>query len=257
MLLSQQASGTTLVEFGAHGASATGTKRLELGSCREAREAVVLLIAVTLDPEAALVPEPENPGPAPIEEPSEDESSPRPRSQPAVVRAGSLGALVAFDPWSLRKPTAGPAVLGALSFGLLQLHLAVSYLFARDIDPLPTGASGKVDLFSTEAGAGLRFATRKVAGGPLTEVELGALRGLASGVPAARTQTTLWVAVLAGLWLELPATGRLSARLSVLGGVPLRRPRFDFQGGPVAYTAPVAFLRLQLGLVFRFGASKE
>ncbi len=255
VLLTQQSTQTVLLEFGAHGAQSLGTKRLEVASCREAQEAVILLIAMTLDPEAYGAPSTPNPARAPAE-PHQELPAVRPTHRPAAL-SGSLGAAAVFDPWSLRSPTAGPAVFGALSFRSLQVRLAASYLFARDFERVPPGASAKVDLFAGALGAGLRFASAKVAGGPLLELELGALRGRASGVPDARTRATLWAAALAGLWLEVPAFGRLSARFSASAGAPLRRPRFDLQGGPNGYTAPVAFLRLELGLVFRFGRTTE
>ena len=257
VVLTQQASGAMLLDFAAHGAQSSGRKRLELGSCREAREAVVLLIAMTLDPEVGGTSEAEPPSPGLTPpEPQEERPAVLPTHDEPVL-SGSLGASLVFDPWSLGKPSAGPAAFARLSFRTLQLHLAASYLFPREFDPLPAGASGKVDLFLGALGAGLRFGGDKVLWGPQVEVELGALRGRASGVADARTQATLWASALAGLWLEVPAVGRLGARFSVQGGVPLRRPRFGFQGGPIEYTAPVAFLRVHLGLVFRFGGPKE
>jgi hypothetical protein len=211
---------------------------------------------MTLDPEAQtqleLPPRDEAPRPAEHQVAIEQRAPPAPSAL-----EGSLGAALLFDPFSLHKPSAGPSISGALWFRRLQVRLAASYLIARSFDDLPAGAAGKVDLFDATLGIGPRFRMRYVAFGPVAELDLGAVRGRVSGVPDARAQATLWAAVLAGLWLEVPARGRVALQLSMQGGVPLRRPRFGLTGGPIQYTVPVALLRLHLGVVFRFGGPKE
>lgn len=250
----RQTSGTLLLEFSARGTESAGSRQLELGSCHEAQEAAILLIAMTLDPEAQMPPE----LPTAHQAPAGEQTAIKPSAEPAPgALGGSLGASLAFDPFSLQKPSAGPSIFGALSFRAVQVRLAASHLFARALDELPAGAKGKVDLFDAALGIALRFHRRFVAFGPVAELELGAVRGRVSGVPDARRHATLWAAVLAGLWLELPARGRVAVQLSLQGGVPLRRPRFGLAGGPVQYTAPVALLRLHLGVVFRFGSTKD
>jgi hypothetical protein len=256
VLVARQPSGMLLLDLRARGPGSVGNRQLELSSCREAQEAAILLIAMTLDPQAQTQLELPRRDEAP--RPVEHQAAVEPRAKPASnALEGSLGAGLLFDPFSLQKPSAGPSISGALSFRAVQVRLAASYLIARSLDDLPAGAAGKVDLFDAALGIGPRFHRRYVAFGPVAELELGAVRGRVSGVPDARAHATLWAAALAGLWLELPARGRVAVQLSVQGGVPLRRPRFGLIGGPSQYTVPAALLRLHLGVVFRFGGTKE
>lgn len=246
-----------LLDFSARGSAGAGRRQLSLGSCREVQEAAILLIAMTLDPEAQ----------GQIAPTADQPPVPQAKSPPAPVKVsaaraaprlrGSLGATLVFDPLALGKPSLGPSLVAALDARSIRVSLRATYLVARALDGLPEGATGQVDLLSAAVGLGARFERRNLSFGPLAELELGAVRGRVSGLPDARGSASLWASVLGGAWLELPARGRVAAQLSVQGGVPLRRPRFGLHGGPANYTTPAALVRLHLGVVIRFGATTD
>lgn len=246
-----------MLDVSARGSAGAGRRQLSLSSCREVQEAAALLIAMTLDPEGQrwIEPHADQPAAPPAQAPS---TPVKPRAAPVDSQLrGSLGATLGFDPLALGKPGLGPSLVAALGAQRIQANLRATYLVGRALDGLPAAANGQVDVLSAAVGLGARLDWRQLSFGPLTELELGAVRGRVTGVPDARARASLWASVLGGAWLELPARGRMAALLSVQGGVPLRRPRFGLVGGPANYTTPAALVRLHVGVVFRFGATTD
>lgn len=211
-------------------------RRVALGSCDEAQRAAVLLIATALAPTPA---EPPAAGPAePIDE---------------------------LPPWSLRASglldvRSLPQITGGLGLGVghrlsqrFQLWADARYLFARQ--STVTGARAQIDLFALGLGGALLWSRARWSGGPLLELEVGALRGKASqGADGSRANPWLstWGGAMAGYQL-----GRFGLGLAAALGVPILRPQFSVNDGTASYLTAALSGRVLLTLSLALGAKKS
>lgn len=211
-------------------------RRVELASCSEAQRAAVVLIAT------ALAPAP--PAQAPTEEPAE----PIGELPPWFLRASGL-----MDVRTVPQITGGLALgMGYRLLSRFQLWADARYLFARR----SAVARAEIDLFALGLGGAMVWSRARFSGGPLLELEIGALRGKASQDADGSVATpwlSAWGGALAGYQL-----GPFGLQLAAALGVPFLRPQFSLEtGGNASYsTAPLSG-RVLLTLSLALGAKKS
>lgn len=226
-------SGSVALSLIAQGGEDQHARQVELASCAEAERAAVMLIATALAPAE------------PSAEPPADEH--------------------AYGPWSLRTSAlldlrAVPGVSGGPALGVaLQLPLRFQvwadarYLFARDSELLG-GARARVDLFALGLGGGLLWSRARWSGGPVLELELGALRGRANQ-GAAGSRAAPWLSAWGGARGGY-RMGRFDLQLVAQLGVPFLRPEFSVGGGSARYLTGAVTGRVVLGLSIALGTKK-
>lgn len=220
-------------------------RTLRLGSCAEAQEAAVLLVAMALDPSLAG----ERNDLEPPREPDREDGASQPSQQRSYAWLLQFGLLL--DGFSLPGPSGGPWL------GLLVEHrqfwfgVQGRYLAPRSVDELPEGARARVDLLSAALSLTYLPQASALRFGPSAELELGYLRGQSRSGGASTSAGALW----SGGWAGLLGAWRVSPGFDVLArgllGIPFERPRFAFRDAPGAFhtTAP-ASVRVEIGLSF-------
>jgi hypothetical protein len=221
-----------------------------LRSCAEAAEAAAVLIAMALE-SAPAVP----PAPAPLPEPSgaEPRDDAPPAEQPRARGGWALTAAALGDVRSLPRPSVG-VMLGALwSVRALRLAWYGRYLPAQPVEGLPSGATAQLDLYAFALNAALLWKLSAFTFGPAVEVELGYLRGQASGVEAARRAGAAWAAIAGGGVAEVRLHERISLQFGALLGVPWWESRFAFRDESTVFTSKPVVFRWFLGVGVRVG----
>lgn len=223
---------------------AEGERTLRDRTCRPLMLAAALIIALAIDPEAALLaastPVEPPPAPPPItpepEMPERDLGSPYDlRVPPVPPPLLGIGVGVALDVGLLPLPSAGPVIEGVLRIESFDVRIAAMYL---------APASGvRSDGFGAEVSAWLgavRGCFRPIPDPRLAicaGAHAGALLGNALGpvtTPEPGSPAGAWVAASAGLWLPWAPWDALDLELSVEGLLSVLRPRFEIEGlGPI------------------------
>jgi hypothetical protein len=214
-----------------------------LASCDEAREAMILLMAMAEAP-ASLA--------APTAHAPEADEAPSAAAGKGARWLLSTAALI--DTRSLPGIAAGPALSVSFAAGLWRLGLGARYLAPRSVSGLPPGVGADIDLFAGSVSPALIWRRGAWGIGPRAELELGVLRGRARGVEERAPANALWLAATGGVALELWVHARIGLELAALVGAPLRRPRFGFLDEAPFFTAASYLARGTLGLIFRIDA---
>ncbi len=222
----------------------TGTRDRELASCAEAREAAVLIMATALGAEASAAQAPSEPVEA-------QETGASISAEMGVAPRFTLTLSALLDVFTLPGVGAGPALSAGYAHGLLRAGISARYLPAREVPGVPGGATIRIDSFAGSVHAGALFRFASTAFGPRAELELGNLRGRASGVMDKVTGNTFYAALFAGAELELWLHSRIGLSLLVLAGPALRRPRFALEDNIGRYTTRALVLRAGLGITVR------
>ena len=246
-----------LVVIGPDGRSSS--RRVSAPSCAEATDALALIIALMLDPAAAISPAPMPPvaAPAPPARPKPDLVAPPPPHPPRVGSAGrfdlGIAGEVLFGPSP--QPLPGIALSGTAALdreALWSPALVVAWIHAFDSGLAENGGTAgftldaanldvcalRVRATALEARAcGSALVGRLVAGGTETY----------SPTSISRPFATLGAAVLvtAGPWRHLEVSGRFGA------GASLVRDSFEFLPNIFHRTASVT-LSSSLGVGIRF-----
>ena len=229
-------------------------RTLRLSSCGEVQEAAILLAAMALQPEAEAAPEAP---PAPPPEPEQD-AEPARSTRPVSARIDVAGLL---DLRSLPAVSGGPAMGVSLTYGAWLAGLSGRYLAPREVHDVPAGTQAKIDLAAAALVLGYRVNRGRLHFGPVAELELGYLRGRATGTLDGGNAGALWacawggLSAASGLGASEKWRRRVELSLSALFGLPLTRPRFALQGESAFYTTNVATLRFFLGVSFALGAT--
>ncbi|HEX6244065.1 MAG TPA: hypothetical protein VFZ61_24285 [Polyangiales bacterium] len=220
----------------------SGESERVLASCAEARETMLLIMAM------ALTPAPPVAG-APVAAPADE---PVPRESARGRWLLSLAALADYG--TLPGANLGPSL--ALNFALRgwRLGIAARYLPPRAAADLPEGVEAEVSWFAAALTPAWVWRVGAWGIGPRIELELGLERGRARGVEQASPANAIWAAGAAGALLEVWLHPRIALELVALVGAPARRPRFGFAGDAPFYTATAYFVRGTLGLTFRLDA---
>lgn len=225
---------------GTHGALAE--RRFVASSCRDALDALGLVIALAADDDAAEPPSIESPV-APASAPERDAA----KEAPAPAADGKPGAPTTF---ALRAgaigTTFGEGQLGARLSGSLEwkrtllpwIEAAATITFPHTID----GGGG---------GADARWLTARLAAAPVGfqigdawrlslfgAFDVGSLGVSGSGPTRVESKSRTWLAVAAGARMRWDVGPRFFAGLDVAAVVPLVRDEFVFVNGGSAYRVP-------------------
>lgn len=266
-------------------------RAIEAASCVELADATALLIAMMIDPAAAIdaepPPLPPPPPPPPTDVPEETEPSPPPTTEAPPTEHAPEEAAPHPPP---ERPPATRAAIGAdlalggaglpgfgagfgLSVAVLRTHLR-GELFGRTHLPrtraLPGLEEGGAAVRYQLAGGGVRgCGVGRVGARARVElfgclgVELGAMRGEGIDLPVSASRTLLWAAALVTPGLAVALAPRLALVARADLGVALARPRFAVLNYGDVYRAPPLSYVVSLGLELRLpsapirGAAKK
>jgi hypothetical protein len=229
------------------------TRELRAATCAEAVDALALIVAILLDPEAD--------------------------TRPQVPRRAEPAVMVASEPPTTVEADAGPyfgagvewSVLGGLAPNALQgpraflelgrrpperwfTSLRLSWLRAGSGSMEQNGAgraslwldAGRVD------GCALRWSNHFASVEPCVGVEAGMLTVDSTDLQGSRAQTLAWAAVSGLARGVLRYQDRLSLHADLGVGLPLTRYRYRFSGQAALYTGAEVAFRGGLGLGVRF-----
>lgn len=229
---------------------AEGRRSLRDGACRPLVLAAALIIALAIDPDAALIAATtpvEVEVPVPVEVPvvvpppasardelgSPFDLTPRPLSVPLL----GIGAGVALDVGLLPQPAAGPVLEGVLRIERVDVRLRATYL-APSSALRPDGLGAEVSAWVGAAEGCYRplddprlAICAGLHGGALLGRALGDVSTVEPGNPAGP-----WLAVGAGLWLPWTPWDALDLELSIEALASLVRPSFEISGVGTVYT---------------------
>jgi hypothetical protein len=258
--VSKDANGNLRVHLEAEGESGPRVRELRAASCEALADAAALILALMIDPSAALAaptsaastppPAPAPPTPPPSPPPPPPVPPANPRTTPKV----SLGVWGVFEGGSL--PGAGFGVAGtvAVTLAALRIEVGVGGLPLRDaLVSAPKGAGGHVSLVTGDALLCYDVLPRSAFElSPCAGYEGGWLHAAGFGVKSPGSGSDFWSAVRAGglfTWSPVP---RFALSLRGEAVVPFVRPTFVLENvGPVYRPGPVSG-RLALGAEARF-----
>jgi hypothetical protein len=251
----------------AQSASRRAERTVSLPTCAEAQKAAALLVALTLDPEAAEVkPLPDaapSPPPEQVAPPAPPAEAPRapppaPPVQPASTEPSpalglELSLHAVLEPALLPEPTGGLAAGAGVRLGRYALAATGLYLLGREVDA-PDHPTARAEARLWTAGLSLcRFHAlgRAVELAPCLAAELGDFAAKAEGVARRRRDSALFATIDAGVLLAVSVGRGFAVLAGVAGLVPLQRPVMEFRDiGPV-HTVPAWSIRGSVGV--RFG----
>jgi hypothetical protein len=257
----------------------TGVRRLEGETCRAVAEALVVILALTIDPSArtedaektlgsgdAVLSDPIEAKPESASVPVNPEPAssslvlparPAERGTPGVPRKASArpsfrfggSALALLEVGMLPAPAGGALLLARLARRPFDLELGGGFLFPR-AGSLPE---------NEDLGGDFRWAGGQLSGAVLFAdpfraylgVELGELSGEGFGVDNQYEGATLWLAGLAGVAARVPFGGDFGLDVRLGLAAPVDRPTFGLARlGPIYRPSPVSG-RALVGLAFR------
>jgi hypothetical protein len=256
-------------------AGRSGRREIEAESCEQLAQATAVILALMIDPEAAMVgappaerssapdpphrPEladlPRRPDPSYVPEPLPAALAALPANRPATRRwQGVVGVSVLGDGGTMPAPSLGVGLAGGAVLGPYRVVAGLGYFPSRTAR-LTAGSlfGGDFTLFfGALEGCGALITARLVRAELCAGVEIEAMRGSGFGVRHPRAGTSVWSALLAGGLVEVPIVRSVAAELGVTAVVPFARPEFSFDDlGPV-HRAGAAAIRLGLGASARF-----
>ena len=213
-------------------AGQTGHRRIEAPSCKAAADAIALIVALLIDPDAVAA-NAEAPEPEPPSIPEPPKSNRREMQLLVGVHAqGRIGTLPGAD-------------LGlGLGLGLAGAHwrtdLRWSYGLRRDqVASLPSGASGRFNIAAGSVTECFNMGQGKLGFGPCAALEAGRVSANGFGATAGYSRHSLWLALGGGGFLSLAMGQHLHASIEMDVVAPLYRPDYVFQDVPgVVFRAP-------------------
>jgi hypothetical protein len=242
-----------------------GMRTLRDATCRPLVLASALIVALAVDPDAALIAAttpvevpvavPAIEPPLAIESPSRDLASPYDRRPPPITAPLlGIGVGVALDVGLLPQPSAGPVLEGVLRIEQFDVRARATYL-------APTSALLADGMGLEGVGAEVSAWLGAVEGcfRPIDDPRLAVCAGLHGGAllgrvlgpissPAPGSPAGPWLAVGAGVWLPWAPWDALDIELSIEGLVSVVRPRFEVAGIEAAIFEPFA-VGARFGLV--------
>jgi len=221
-----------------------GERMLEGASCQEVASAAVLVIALTIDPNAAPAPPPPTPAPPPAPQPPPIPPAPAARPVRVVLQTSAGVALETL-------PGIAPfvSVAAGVLVGRVAVYAGASFVpeTSQTVAALP-GAGGRFWLLGldviacAEPVASGRFELWGCAG-----IELQRMAGSGFGVTDPKNAYEVWAAPRIDAVPALAVAPRIRLLLPVGVSAPLERPTFALGGvGPVFGPPPVG-LRVGLG----------
>jgi len=250
-----------------------GERALDDASCDALAESAALIVAMAIDPAAALAADetPPQPTPTPLLAAPTPNELPPPSSE--IVVAPPVDEPVEPAP-TRRKPALVPrflasvggdvvanvfpgAALGAsASVGVLldrvRLDVGGRYSPSRDYAlSAPAGASGEFELLVGTARGAWLWTVGAWELAPTLGLEAGRARGRGRGVSTSLEGRALWLAASVGALATLHAGSfGLTGELALLA--PLTRPSFVIEGAGTVHTPAAVALRAGISAEFRF-----
>ncbi|HVY37334.1 MAG TPA: hypothetical protein VHM31_05345 [Polyangia bacterium] len=227
-------------------AGRVGRRTIESPSCQAAAEAVALIIALSIDPDARAA-GPRAPAAAPPQMGPPSASKPRPLhvlvGVHAQARAGTL------------PETDVGAGLGVGLAGLRwRAELRWTYGLRRDQPALlPSGAAGRFNLDAGSLTGCVDLGRGKLAFGPCGTAEAGRVSATGSGATAGFSKNAPWLALGGGVFASLAVSEHLRTSVEVDALAPLYRPDYVFDEIPgVVFKAPPLGGRALIDLSWQF-----
>ncbi len=264
--VSEHAAGFNLA-LGERDGARSGTRNVQLATCQEVQEAAILLVAMALQGDAALL---ESAPPA--EEPAEPEA----KEEPSATEVGSSDPSARGARWATLRDSlrleagavlaakALPHVSGGPAFGVsvralevLRLGLSMRYLAKASVakSELLPGAEASAALWTSVFEAQLTFAQGALTWGPAAELELGALRAHAKGTTESRGKAA-WASLGAGMAAAVAVHRRVEITSRALLSLPFTRPQLALDASAPFYTTPPVGFRLLIGVRCTFGPTE-
>lgn len=219
-----------------------GYRTVEAPSCQAAADAIALIIALAIDPDAvAAAPA------APTTAPEEPRRERRPLTIVASAHTqGRTGTLPRAD--------VGVGVGVGLAGTRWRTMLRGTYGLRRDqTATLPSGASGRFNITTASLTGCIDLALLKLALGPCAVAEVGRASATGYGATAGFSRDVTWLAMGAGVFSSLAVSKHLRASLEVDALAPLYRPDFVFEDLPgVVFRAPTLGGRALLDVAWEF-----
>jgi hypothetical protein len=246
-------------------------RELRAARCEEVVEALALVVAILIDPNAdtrpmpvasAAPPAPEPVAPAPVAPPARTAPPPsRPRRAAPPRSAGPrrrfiAGAHAAVEGAVAPELSLGPRLFAGVEFNRAlpwptSLRLSGARLFSREL----ADAEGTMSLVLDTARADacfLRLRERRLTLEPCAGVDLGVLRIDANHPRRGVDSTQFWADVGGMVRASVTTTDWLVGEAEIGVDVPLVQYRFAFQGRPALHRTARAGMHLGLGLGVRF-----
>jgi hypothetical protein len=233
-----------------------GTREIEADSCAQLTDAIALILALMIDPSAALADRPARDAP-PVPQPGfstahAPEPTPRPSSILPVRRVVSVST--AGDVGSL--PAAAPGFAGSVGLQPGAWRVMGSFAYfppQRRLIAAGSPAGGDFTLLSA-ALVGCRFllTVSSLRGALCAGPELNVVLAKGFGVISPRDGSGKWGALVAEALLGAQILDPLVVELRVGGVVPFARPSFFFDDLGTVYRPSVVGLRFSLGLTANF-----
>lgn len=213
-------------------AGQAGRRTIEAPSCQAAADAVALILALLIDPDAvAASSRASEPGiPSVPESPRTNE---RELEFMAGIHAqGRIGTLPGAD--------IGLGLGVGVASARWRTDVRWSYGLRRDqVASLPSGASGRFNITAGSVTECLALGQKRWRFGPCAAVEAGRVSVQGFGATAGFSRDALWLALGAGAFMSLALGPHLHAFVEVDTFAPMYRPDYVFQDLPgVVFTAP-------------------
>ena len=248
-----------------------GKRTVAADTCEQLADATALILALMIDPSAALKrPEPIAPLPrvepppvaAPPTAPALPAASPVPEPVTPLPAAPSRGPLpelavavtAVADVGTLPGPALGVGAGGGLLVGPYRFNTDITYFPTRTgrLATLPA-AGGEFTLVAAALVACRSMVTAwRASAGLCLGAELDVVLAKGFGVTFPESGSARWGALLGGGLVDVPLAGPLAAELRVMGVIPFARPPFFFDDIGTIYRPTVVGLRLGLGLTAHF-----
>ena len=219
-----------------------GERKLAGPDCAELMRAAALVMALMINPQASLGPEPPPPLPPP------------PPPPPPPARRFAVGADVLVGSGALPGAAGGFGLrlgAGAAVFsGELRASLWLSRSTASTADPTAGGSFDLAD--GAVAGCARARHDRALSPGACAGASVVRLHGTGYGISTPGEASAWWTAAFAEASLRVRVTPRNAARLAVQGVVPLGKPNFELSGGVRVFEPASFWLRASLGWELHF-----
>lgn len=228
----------TLVVDGAEG------KQLAAPRCDDLVTALALVVAIAIDPQAALrEPAPPPPPPAPPPPPLAPPPTPPARAREARLEiATTLGVGLGVTP--------DPLVQGSVELRAVRgrVTIGIAALGGRD-----STTSDMATARFTWLAARPATCWTVVAGiGACAHAEIGVTRAEGADIIYARTLTRLWLAAGGHVAVQWPTRGRVFGQLELGASVPVLRDRYRFNPGTELHATGAVIGWAELGAGLRF-----
>jgi hypothetical protein len=213
-------------------AGRTGRRDIEAPSCKSVADAIALIIALLIDPDAAAA----NLQAPKAEAPSVPEAPKTSKRQVEFLAGvhvqGRLGTLPGAD--------IGTGLGIGLAGSRWRTDLRWSYGLRRDqVASLPSGVSGRFNIATGSVTGCFNLGQTKVGFGPCAAVEVGRVSVNGYGATAGFSKHAPWLALGGGAFLSFAMGQHLRTSMEVDVVAPMYRPDYVFQDVPgTVFNAP-------------------